>query len=60
MDVMKMPAGLPEVILNPNAEVVLKKRYQRKGLDGDLIETPTEKFWRVEAKISTNEKNKHG
>ena len=60
MDVMKMPAGLPEVILNPNAEVVLKKRYQRKGLDGDLIETPTEMFWRVAANIASMENNYPG
>ena len=30
MDVMKMPADLPDVNLNSNAELVLRKRYQRK------------------------------
>ena len=45
MDVMKMPADLPDVTLNSNSQLVLKKRYQRKGLDGTPIETPREMFW---------------
>ncbi len=56
MDVMKMPADLPEVALNSNSEVVLRKRYQRKGLDGNPIETPKEMFWRVAASIASMEK----
>ena len=32
MNILKMPADLPEAILNPNAEVVLQKRYLKKGL----------------------------
>ena len=40
MTLIPMPADLPDVVLNPNAEVVLKKRYLRKGLDGQPIETP--------------------
>ena len=55
MDVMKMPADLPEVTLNSNSEVVLKKRYLRKGLDGNPIETPKEMFWRVAASIASME-----
>lgn len=57
MDVMKMPADLPDVTLNANAELVLKKRYQRKGLDGTPIESPKEMFWRVAASIASMEKN---
>ena len=57
MDVMKMPADLPDVTLNPNAELVLRKRYQRKGLDGTPIESPKEMFWRVAASIASMEKN---
>jgi ribonucleoside-diphosphate reductase alpha chain len=57
MDVMKMPADLPDVTLNPNSELVLKKRYQRKGLDGTPIENAKEMFWRVAANIASMEKN---
>ena len=57
MDVMKMPADLPDVNLNSNAELVLKKRYQRKGLDGTPIESAKEMFWRVAASIASMEKN---
>jgi ribonucleoside-diphosphate reductase alpha chain len=50
------PADLPELILNPNAEIVLKKRYLRKGTDGELLETPKEMFWRVALAIAAQEK----
>ena len=53
MDVMKMPPDLPEVTLNANSELVLRKRYQKKGLDGSPIETPKEMFWRVAASIAS-------
>ncbi len=55
MDLMKMPADLPEVTLNANSEVVLRKRYQKKGLDGTPIETPKDMFWRVAASIASME-----
>lgn len=55
MDLMKMPADLPEVNLNPNSQVVLKKRYLRKGEDGKPIENPKEMFWRVAASIASME-----
>ena len=55
MDVMKMPADLPDVTLNSNSQLVLKKRYLRKGLDGTPIETPREMFWRVAASIAAME-----
>ena len=57
MDVMKMPADLPDVTLNANSQVVLKKRYLRKGPDGAPIETPKEMFWRVAASIASMEGN---
>ncbi|GAB1410829.1 vitamin B12-dependent ribonucleotide reductase [Desulfovibrionales bacterium] len=57
MTLIPMPADLPDVVLNPNAEVVLKKRYLRKGLDGQPIETPREMFWRVAAYIASMEQN---
>ena len=56
MDVMKMPADLPDVNLNSNAELVLKKRYQRKGLDGTPIETAKEMFWREIGRASCRER----
>lgn len=55
MELMKMPADLPDVVLNPNAQVVLQKRYLKKGLDGDTIETPKEMFWRVASGIAAME-----
>lgn len=57
MTLLTMPADLPDVVLNPNAEVVLKKRYLRKGLDGQPIETPREMFWRVAAHVASMETN---
>lgn len=49
---MHLPSDLPPVVLSPNAEIVLTKRYLRKGLDGQPIETPTEMFWRVALAIA--------
>ena len=57
MDVMKMPADLPDVTLNANSQVVLRKRYLRKGPEGTPIETPKEMFWRVAASIASMEGN---
>jgi ribonucleoside-diphosphate reductase alpha chain len=51
----ELPADLPPVVLNPNAEIVLAKRYQRKGADGQSIETPQEMFWRVARAIAAEE-----
>ncbi|NCC25788.1 MAG: adenosylcobalamin-dependent ribonucleoside-diphosphate reductase, partial [Deltaproteobacteria bacterium] len=50
-----MPEGLPEVVLNDNAGVVLKKRYLRKDGQGEAIETPQEMFWRVAASIAAQD-----
>ncbi|WP_092117892.1 vitamin B12-dependent ribonucleotide reductase [Desulfonatronum thiosulfatophilum] len=50
-----MPAGLPEPVLPPNAEVVLTKRYLRKGSQGEVLETPRQLYWRVAAAIASEE-----
>ena len=57
MDFLTVPTDLPDVVLNPNAEVVLKKRYLRKGPDGQPMETPKEMFWRVAQSIASMETN---
>ncbi len=54
---LNMPDDLPPVSLNPNAEVVLGKRYQRKGGDGEVLESPREMFWRVATAVAGQESN---
>jgi len=49
------PADLAEPRLNPNAEVVLTKRYLRKGPDGLPREDYRQMFWRVAATIAAEE-----
>jgi ribonucleoside-diphosphate reductase alpha chain len=46
---------LAEIELNPNAELVLQKRYLRKGPDGEPTETIPEMFWRVAESIAQEE-----
>ena len=55
MYIPDVPASLPSLTLNRNAEIVLKKRYLRKGPDGRPIETAQELFWRVAASIAAEE-----
>lgn len=57
MKFLPIPFDLPDISLNTNAEIVLQKRYLRKGLDGKAYETPKEMFWRVAAHIANMEKN---
>ena len=52
-----MPKNLPQPQLKPNTEVVLQKRYLRKNLEGKIIETPRDLFWRVAATIAAQEEN---
>src|SRR6056297_1523079 len=58
MDINTIPSDLPNPELNPNAEIVLKKRYSRKGEDGQSIEEPKKLFWRIAASIA-DEENKY-
>ncbi|WP_319470405.1 vitamin B12-dependent ribonucleotide reductase [uncultured Pseudodesulfovibrio sp.] len=55
MPKLKMPARLPEPIINENAKIVLERRYQRKDTDGVVYETPKELFWRVASAIAEEE-----
>ena len=55
MAALKRPSKLPAVVLNPNAEVVLTKRYFRKDMDGKLLEDATALFWRVASAIAFEE-----
>ncbi len=52
---LKRPAKLPAVDLNPNARVVLEKRYFRKDLSGKSIEDAASMFWRVASSIAAEE-----
>ncbi|SDN49558.1 ribonucleoside-diphosphate reductase class II [Desulfonauticus submarinus] len=51
----KMPSGLKEPQLTRNAEIVLKKRYLRKGPNGESIEDIKGLFWRVASSVAKEE-----
>ncbi|GFM38614.1 vitamin B12-dependent ribonucleotide reductase [Desulfovibrio psychrotolerans] len=53
-----LPADLKPVEINTNAEIVLSKRYYRKGGDGKPVENSTQMFWRVASSIA-EEENKY-
>ncbi len=55
MPKFKMPANLPDPIINENAKIVLKRRYQRKDTEGIVYETTKELFWRVASAIAEEE-----
>ncbi|MBI9080340.1 MAG: vitamin B12-dependent ribonucleotide reductase [Pseudodesulfovibrio sp.] len=55
MPKLKMPANLPDPIINENAKIVLKRRYQKKDTEGVVFETPKELFWRVASAIAEEE-----
>ncbi len=50
-----VPDDLPQPVLPLNAEVVLNKRYLRKGGQGEILETPQELYWRVALAIAAEE-----
>jgi ribonucleoside-diphosphate reductase alpha chain len=50
-----MPENLPEPIINPNADVVLTRRYLNKDEAGNPNETIKELFWRVASTIAAEE-----
>ncbi|SHN70690.1 vitamin B12-dependent ribonucleotide reductase [Desulfovibrio litoralis] len=54
-DMLKKPAKLPSVTLNPNAKLVLEKRYFRRNLDGEYIENAEDLFWRVASSVAKEE-----
>ncbi|MFT4302912.1 MAG: vitamin B12-dependent ribonucleotide reductase [Desulfovibrio sp.] len=56
----EMPKDLPQPQLKPNTEVVLQKRYLRKNLDGQIVETPRDLFWRVASSIAVEEEKYEG
>ncbi len=52
-----VPADLPKIQFpNENARLVFYKRYVRKDLDGQPMETPEETFWRVAYHVAKAEK----
>jgi ribonucleoside-diphosphate reductase alpha chain len=51
----KMPASLPDPIINENAKIVLARRYQKKDAEGVVYETVKELFWRVASSIAAEE-----
>ncbi len=52
---LAMPPNLPTPALTRNAELVLAKRYLRKGPDGTPRETVKELFWRVASAVAEEE-----
>ncbi|MBQ4133570.1 MAG: vitamin B12-dependent ribonucleotide reductase [Desulfovibrionaceae bacterium] len=50
-----MPSKLEKVEINPNAEIVLSKRYYKKDENGNFTESGRELFWRVASAIAAEE-----
>jgi len=50
-----VPAGIKKPVITANAEVVLRKRYLRKGPDGKPVENIKGMFWRVASAIAAEE-----
>ena len=48
---MEMPCDLQDPKISKNTEIVLRKRYLRKNIAGDVVETPKQFFWRVASTI---------
>ncbi|MDL2316592.1 vitamin B12-dependent ribonucleotide reductase [Desulfovibrio sp. OttesenSCG-928-A18] len=51
-----VPADLPPVDINPNAAVVLGKRYYRKGPNAEILENAQDMFWRVAYAVASEER----
>jgi ribonucleoside-diphosphate reductase alpha chain len=54
-EILPLPADLPEPEINPNAAVVLERRYLRKDGQGQPRETVQELFWRVASVVAAQE-----
>ncbi len=52
---MKKPSTLPPVSLNPNAQIVLSKRYFQKDPNGKPLEDAVSMFWRVASSVASEE-----
>ena len=55
MTALKKPANLPSVDINPNAAIVLGKRYFKKGPNSEVLEDAQAMFWRVASAIAAEE-----
>jgi ribonucleoside-diphosphate reductase alpha chain len=55
MSPLKKPAGLPAFDVNPNAAVVLEKRYFKRNPDSGAVENAEAMFWRVAAAVASQE-----
>ena len=55
MTALKKPANLPPVVVNPNAAIVLGKRYYRKDVNNKALEDSQGMFWRVASAIASEE-----
>ena len=51
----EVPAGMPIVEFSDNALEVFRRRYMRKGENGEPIESKEETFWRVAYSIAREE-----
>lgn len=56
----KLPVDLQEPVLSANTRVVLEKRYQRRDMDGKLVETAGDMFWRVALAIARADADEEG
>lgn len=55
LSIPPIPADLPIVELEENAREVFKRRYMRKGEEGEFIESKEETFWRVAYSVAAEE-----
>ena len=56
INIPKIPSDLPTAVFTENGLEILKKRYLRKGDNGEPVETVDEMFWRVAYAIASVEK----